>query len=168
MLSQLTTPSTRSDVLAWYITTSTLGSSVGSEAAGRIVHYLQGKDDWTPIKAYHALFWIYAGAGVLNIFLVLGLSQGCELKKGDEDYSQVPQEETQSPEVTELRDVPDNETQNRMGKIIFWLTNRLAEISPPTRSIMYKLWILLAIDSLADGMVSYTVRSLYLSYLVTL
>jgi predicted MFS family arabinose efflux permease len=31
MLSQLTTAETRSDVLSWYVTTSTLGSSIGME-----------------------------------------------------------------------------------------------------------------------------------------
>ena len=52
VLSQLTTPETRADVLAWYVTTSTLGSSLGSEASGRIVHYLQSLEGWTPVDSY--------------------------------------------------------------------------------------------------------------------
>jgi hypothetical protein len=36
------------------------------------------------------------------------------------------------------------------------------EISPETRSIMYKLWFLLIIDSLADGMVPYSLTNYYL------
>jgi MFS family permease len=163
ILSQLTTPSTRSDVLAWYVTTSTLGSSVGSEVAGRIVRFLQGKEGWTPIEAYHTLFWIYSGAGVLNICLVLMLTDACELKPTDGSYFQVPQEESQHPTESELREVV-NSSQQQSGpkKVLSWLSSRLAEISAPTRSIMYKLWLLLALDSLADGMVSYTWTTYYL------
>ena len=41
-------------------------------------------------------------------------------------------------------------------------TSLLAQISSPTLSIMYKLWFLLAIDSLADGMVGYSLTTYYL------
>jgi MFS family permease len=40
--------------------------------------------------------------------------------------------------------------------------SRFAEISSTTRSVMYKLWFLLTVDSLADGMVSYTLTNYYL------
>src|ERR1700754_3481289 len=94
VLSQLTTPSTRSDVLAWYVTTSTFGSSIGSEASGRMIHYLQGRPGWTDVDAYHALFWIYLVMGIVNVLFVLMLTDACELQSGtkaEELYAQVPQ-----------------------------------------------------------------------------
>jgi len=46
----------------------------------------------------------------------------------------------------------------------FWknLTGRLSQISAPTLKIMYKLWFLLAVDSLADGMVPFSLTNYYL------
>src|ERR1700761_451026 len=43
-LSHLTTPKTRADVLAWYVTTATLGASIGTEFFGRVIHWLQGRE----------------------------------------------------------------------------------------------------------------------------
>jgi MFS family permease len=41
-------------------------------------------------------------------------------------------------------------------------TGRFSQISSSTRSTMYKLWFLLAVDSLADGMVSQTLTTYFL------
>ena len=46
-----------------------------------------------------------------------------------------------------------------------FLTNmlgRFSQISAPTRKVMYKLWFLLAVDSLADGMVPYSLTNYYI------
>jgi MFS family permease len=52
--------------------------------------------------------------------------------------------------------------QTWLSKTRSWLTSRLTQISAPTRSIMYKLWFLLAVDSLADGMVPYSLTNYYM------
>ncbi|KAK8035431.1 MFS general substrate transporter [Apiospora rasikravindrae] len=152
VLSQLTTPSMRSDVLSWYVATSTLGSSLGSEAGGRIVHTLREQRDWTLVNAYHALFWLYVGMGTVNAILAALLTDACELYKQD-DYTQIPQGEQQ-----EISRVP----QNWFGRSTTWLGGRLSQISVPTRRVMYKLWILLALDSIADGMVPYSWTTYYM------
>ncbi|EXJ78527.1 hypothetical protein A1O1_08928 [Capronia coronata CBS 617.96] len=174
VLSQLTTPSTRADVLSWYVTTSTLGSSIGSEASGRIVHSLQSRDGWTAVDAYHALFWVYTAMGLVNALLVLALTDACELQTTAETYSQVPQDEhdhsnvdlgehdhEQQPDVDGLTTAPSSPG-TWISKIGLWFSTRFAEISAPTRSIMYKLWFLLSVDSLADGMVPYTWTTYYM------
>lgn len=208
MLSQLTSPSTRADVLAWYVTTSTLGSSAGSEASGRIIHYLQDRRWWTEVETYHALFWVYTVMGLVNALLVLPLTSACELDTGgkgdasnDEAYSQVPQDEdvretsgqqgrsttinadqeitdpapaTPTPTTTafhrpalEPMSMQPTKSQSQLlqrwtTRIKQWLTNNFTSISSSTRSVMYRLWFLLVIDSLADGMVPYSLTNYYM------
>ena len=171
ILSQLTTPSTRADVLAWYVTTSTLGSSIGSEVSGRILHRLQEIEGWEPAAAYHALFWILAASGVVNACLVLLLTRDCEMpgsghEGGKEAYTRLPGNEHEAAEAARspARPAGGSESGNggaeaRSGN---WLTSRLAQISAPTRSVMYKLWLLLALDSVADGMVPYSLTNYYM------
>ncbi|KAI1351592.1 major facilitator superfamily domain-containing protein [Xylaria sp. FL0043] len=169
ILSQLTTPSTRSDVLAWHVATPLIGSSIGSEVSGRILHWLQSKDGWSDIDSYHALFWIYAGMGFVNLGLVSLLTDACELQPSDSSYAQIPQGEFEIVESDETLNLPapepidvPTEKSNRLTKAWTWFSNRLGEISRPTKSTMYKLWALLALDSLADGMVSYSLTNYYL------
>ncbi|CZT23444.1 related to Staphylococcus multidrug resistance protein [Ramularia collo-cygni] len=181
ILSQLTTPKTRSDVLAWYVTISAVGSSVGAESSGRIIEYLRGKDGWSLGNAYHALFWIYAVMGLVNAGLVLLLTEECEADaKQEESYAQVSQEEhTQtSPEehedgvemtngshrTTNPQDIlPEAPlAPSSQSRIRTWITRWMGPISNSTLAIVYKLWILLAIDSLADGMVPYSLTTYYL------
>ncbi|RYP30703.1 hypothetical protein DL767_006119 [Monosporascus sp. MG133] len=164
ILSQLTTPSTRADVLAWYVTTSTLGSSMGSEASGRIVHFLQESKGWAPVDAYHALFWIYAVMGVVNALLVLLLTSDCEIDGRQEAYARLPQGENDRVGAAVLRGSPaaTRSQGNWVKRGVFWFSSRLAEISAPTRSVMYKLWFLLAVDSVADGMVPYSLTNYYM------
>ncbi|KAI1777513.1 MFS general substrate transporter [Hypoxylon cercidicola] len=164
MLSQITTPATRADVLAWYVTTALFGSSLGSELSGRVLHFLQSKDDWSEIDSYHGLFWIYTGMGLVNVVLVLLLTDSCELPSSKETYTQLPQEENVSSinVGAEDRIEPPEVSGNWFMRVPRWLFDRLAQISAPTRSVMYKLWFLLAVDSLADGMVPYSLTNYYM------
>ncbi|EXJ59780.1 hypothetical protein A1O7_03927 [Cladophialophora yegresii CBS 114405] len=195
VLSQLTTPTTRADVLAWYVTTSTLGSSVGSEVSGRLIHYLQARPGWTDVDAYHALFWIYLIMGIVNVLFVLLLTDACELRasdKGEEMYSRVPQEDqrheeadtdeavghhqpqsqsqSQSQSDVEAASPPPTPTRprspelptSRLSRALSAFSSALSQISKTTRRTMYKLWFLLIIDSLADGMVPYSLTNYYM------
>ncbi|KAI3328480.1 major facilitator superfamily domain-containing protein [Ustulina deusta] len=169
ILSQLTTPSTRSDVLAWHVATPLIGSSVGSEVSGRILHWLQSKDGWSDVDSYHTLFWIYAGMGFVNIALVLLLTNACELQPPDSSYTQIPQTETEIRDSEESLNTPapepvdvPTEKSHPLVKAWTWFSDRLGQISRQTRSTMYKLWFLLALDSFADGMVPYSLTNYYL------
>lgn len=172
VLSQLTTPKTRADVLAWYVTLSALGSTVGSEASGRIIEYLQSFDGWTLGDAYHSLFWIYAVMGIVNAALVLLLSNACEAEKTQEKYAQVAQDDSEddSTELVDSPDVPQNPNQAEPSlptpaqpKAWYsWLFSWMGPISSPTLAVMAKLWILLAVDSLSDGMVPYSLTNYYM------
>lgn len=174
VLSQLTSPKTRADVLAWYVTLSTVGSAIGSEAGGRMIHGLTGLNDWSLVDAYHAIFWVYTAMGFVNALLVWFLTSACELQgSANAEYARVAQDECESVELSprESEDVQrpiaqeDGEsrtTRENAEKPKRRWTNALSQVSKisrPTRSVMYKLWFLLGVDSIADGMVPYTLTN---------
>ncbi|KAJ4406061.1 hypothetical protein N0V82_010207 [Gnomoniopsis sp. IMI 355080] len=162
-ISELTVPETRSDVLTWYITTASLGSASGTVAAGRLIQWLQDKDGWTLLDAYHVCFGVYALMGFLALLATLSLSPKCELKEPT-----VPKEEVETSEAAEgllagqeLSPVDDSHHVISEPKSEP-KTNKIAQISKETRSIMYALWFLLMVDSLADGMVSMSLTTYYI------
>jgi MFS family permease len=172
VLSGLTDDKTRSDVLTWYVTATTLAGAIGTEVAGRVLQFVEwknGSDEEAEKKAFHVLFWGYAIFGVVACVLCLGLSKRCEAagEKDAKGYSKVSQGEegrdeqeeevlleAMTPSTTDGRR-PESPARNNEKKSYF------SQISKPTRSIMYKLWILLGIDSLADGMTPYSLMNYY-------
>ncbi|EME77656.1 uncharacterized protein MYCFIDRAFT_157723 [Pseudocercospora fijiensis CIRAD86] len=153
IISQLTTPSTRSDVLAWYVTFSAWGSSVGSEASGRIIDYLQNRDGWTIKDAYHSLFWVYAVMGIVNAMIVFCLSKDCEADALQDEKN--PAEPSANPTAPV-------EPSSQFKALTTRLTSWTGHISGSTLSVVWKLWALLALDSLADGMVPYSLTTYYM------
>jgi MFS family permease len=184
VLSGLTDEKTRSDVLTWYVTSSTMAGAVGSEVAGRAVHYIEGKSGDAK-KAYHMLFWGYAGFGLLGCILCLGLSKRCEAagekgaemkERGRRTRADDGEEEevllqAMTPSTTDGFDsTPRNSTSQAQARPVrtththpnpTGLRSYLTQISPATFRIVYKLWMLLAIDSLADGMTPYSLMNYY-------
>jgi MFS family permease len=172
MLSQLTTANTRSDVLAWYVSFSTLGSCIGTEAAGRIVQHLLGSR--TAAESYHMIFWMYSGMGLVNLVLSSFLSESCELaeptKTRESDILLRDIDDRSDDGLDEFPGLapppPRPEAQPKKAKArgLFAVRSFLAEICPETLSIMYKLWFLLAIDSIADGMTPYSLTNYYIDH----
>ena len=152
-LSHLTTPKTRADVLAWYVTTASVGSAIGSEVAGRIVYSLQRWDGWTLVDAYHTVFWMYSGMGLLNMVFTILLSSKCEATES-------PETEESDVLLNEMDEQEDTDPPNTIP--VPEKRSLFAQISRDTRSIMYKLWFLLVVDSLADGMTGYSLTVYYM------
>ncbi|GAB1312650.1 hypothetical protein MFIFM68171_02860 [Madurella fahalii] len=156
IVSELTTPATRADVLVWYVTMSSLGSSVGTVLSGRIIEWLRVREGWTLLDAYHGCFWLYAVMGGVNLACNVILSERCELRKA------VPQADEGEAEPL-LRQMPSGpervgdgkETNNEQAS---WVS----QISHETLSIMAVLWFLLMVDSLADGMASMSLTTYYM------
>ncbi|KAH6638254.1 major facilitator superfamily domain-containing protein [Boeremia exigua] len=171
ILSGLTDEKTRSDVLAWYVTFTTMAGAVGAEVAGRVVHALEKRHD--VVKAYHALFWAYAAFGVVGSVLCLGLSERCEA--AGERHAELQKRRRNDGEEEEVlleamapssADGSDHEEIRPARHADIRVSPKkkqsyFSQISKTTRSIMYKLWILLAIDSLADGMTPYSLINYY-------
>jgi MFS family permease len=178
ILSQLTTAKGRSNVLSWYVTSASFGSAIGSEIAGHIVQTTVTTQEagsekigkrWTQVDAYHACFGLYILFGAINMGCSALLSKRVEL-----DGVPDPKEDGQGAELALLDDVdgvgsgdssmPDRGATTRTGLAAVAETPKsgFARISPQTRSIMFKLWPLLIVDSLADGMASLSLTSYYL------
>lgn len=175
-LSHLTSKDTRSDVLAWYITTSSLGSAVGTEVSGRVVQFLKNREGGTVRGAYHGVFWGYAAMGLLNMGLSLAMSSRCEVRNHDrkEEVGESGEEnEILLDEMDDESSSPISDNNNRDSTTEFskpiptakleTKKSMVAQISRPTLAIMYKLWFLLIVDSLADGMTGYSLTVYYLS-----
>jgi MFS family permease len=174
ILSGLTDEKSRSDVLSWYVTATTMAGAIGAEVAGRTVQALE-KSSGNVTKAYHALFWGYAAFGIIGSVLCLGLSSRCEAAgeklaemkergrgSGDGEEEEVLLE-TMTPSTTD--EFEDRENVGRQANLRAPPSQTkpgyFSQISKTTRSVMYKLWILLAVDSLADGMTPYSLRNYY-------
>jgi MFS family permease len=174
ILSGLTDDNTRSDVLSWYVTATTMAGAIGAEVAGRTVQALE-KSSGNVTKAYHALFWGYAAFGVVGSVLCLGLSSRCEAAgekraemkergrgSGDGEEEEVLLE-VMTPSTTD--EFEDREGVGRQTNLRAPASPKkpgyFSQISKSTRSVMFKLWILLAVDSLADGMTPYSLRNYY-------
>jgi Na+/melibiose symporter-like transporter len=162
-LSHFTNPKTRADVLSWYIMTASLGSAIGTEVSGRVVDFLQHIEGWTLIEAYHTVFWVYVVMGTLNTVFMLLLSTNCEAEK-------VPETEA-SKMLLEERGRKDDENDNEDEDLQAAVgqepqtprkTTLIAQISRETRSVMYKFWFLLTVDSLADGMTPMALTTYYI------
>lgn len=167
-ISHLTTSKTRSDVLSWYVTISSLGSAAGTEFSGRAVDFLRKLDGWAITDAYHAIFWLYIVMGITTILFTSLMSDKCEVAEPPpetEASERLLDEREQRAEVADedndedkqdLNSAPVHSPDTPQKKGLF------AQISLETRLIMYKLWFLLAVDSLADGMVSLSLTYYYI------
>lgn len=156
-------------MLSWYVTLSTLGSSLGSEASGRLIELLRERNGWSLTSTYHAIFSIYAIMGLLNAGLVALLTSACESDSLTKSYKPVGQPTDE--EDYELDDEDDlvrpsppdlAPPRSRWQSAIAWMRSFLAGISAETLTICYKLWALLTLDSLSDGMVPYSLTNYYM------
>jgi MFS family permease len=150
IVSELTTPATRADVLVWYVTLASLGSSVGTEMSGRIIESLNAREGWTLVDAYHGCFWLYAVMGVVNMGCAAMLSGKCELRS-----LQVAEQSEREPLLGGSGASGQEEEPKQR-------TSWVAQISRETLGIMVVLWFLLMVDSLADGMANMSLTTYYI------
>lgn len=148
----------RSDVFAWYVVLGTLGSAFGLAGTGWLVEGLKGKG-WTELETYRVVFWMYGGLGVVKAVVTRFLSTRCEVDGGDkEGYVPVGGQEAAEDDDDDERSAPPPpppapKPKPKMG---------FASLSTKTRWTLLRLCALFAIDSLASGMVPYSLINFYL------
>lgn len=150
-----------------YMATAALGSASGVAAAGRTIQWLQAKDGWTLLDAYHVCFGVYALMGVFASLATFSLSPKCELKETvvteEHETGEAAEGLLENHELSPVDDchqVAEEEPKPKPNPNP--KPSKIAQISRETRSVMYALWFLLMVDSLADGMVSMSLTTYYM------
>jgi hypothetical protein len=108
------------------------------------------------------MFWVYTGMGVINMALTMLLSTRCEV-------TPIPQIDHETREAGILLDDIDSDedananpsTENHKQTAPEKRKGLIAQISPETRTMLYKLCSLFALDSLASGMTPWSLVNLY-------
>ena len=146
----------RSSVLAWYILSGTLGTASGTILCGWVVQQLQTQRHWSAIDSYRVVFWVYAVAGLVKLLLSCILSAKSEPEKKAHEAS--PREED-----GEIRPLLDGEglvngnkhkpKPKSESESTSWFSSLLPSLSPESQSLVFKLCLLFAIDSIASGLV---------------
>lgn len=180
-LAHLTAAEGRSDVFAWYVVLGTIGTSVGMGSCGWIIERLKSKG-WEERDAYRVTFCMYAGIGVLKGLLTLVLSSRCEAEQEPgREYQPVQQQDQDDEQNVELLRRGGSEDDNDDGdrdpsqKPLpppppppspppkpAAKKNAFSQLSSKTRGTLLKLCLLFSIDSLASGMVPYSLINFYL------
>ncbi|KAK5086218.1 hypothetical protein LTR70_000004 [Exophiala xenobiotica] len=146
IVSQLTPSMDRSSMLAWYTLHGTAGVAVGTISCGWVVRVLQNKNDWEPVQTYRLIYAAYAAMGILKFCMCLALSKACELEPPKTPSH--PDNDERQPLLANGHDErqPGRESQKSMVRSL------QPSLSTETRSLILKLGVLFAMDSLASGL----------------
>lgn len=164
-LAQLTPSEIRSDIFAWYTLIGTAGTACGTIICGWLVQSLQALDGWTPTRSYRVIFGLYALLGILKLVLALMLSEKCEVEPEKQDRHDAVEmgdveaegllsdadddEDSHPPKAPPTKPAPKPPAPAKAkAKTSIW-----PQISPESRTILVKLCLLFAIDSMASGLV---------------
>ena len=168
-LAHLTVPDTRAYVLTWYVVLASFGSAIGIGVCGWFVDHLQDKLHRTPTQSYHAVFWIYAAVGALKMLLSFALSSQCELdpkpappyRSADAAEAADPSSETRP--LLEDRDLPEPDGRSEDSSPAKKTQKRsvFSGLSKETQWTLFRLCLLFFIDSLASGMVPFSLINYY-------
>ena len=126
--------------------------------SGWIVQALLGGGGWPETRAYRAIFGIYAVLGLIKLVLAFMLSDKCEPEMPTQEYQEVHQMmEDMEPEggLSEDEDSQDEHVPSKPNEPLPEVKRKSIwpAISPASRSILVKLCLLFAVDSLASGLV---------------
>ncbi|KAJ4423387.1 hypothetical protein N0V82_001991 [Gnomoniopsis sp. IMI 355080] len=162
----------RSDVFAWYVVLGTLGSACGLAGTGWLVEGLKGRG-WTELETYRVVFWMYGGLGVVKAVVTRFLSTRCEVNGDKEGYVPVARQEA-APLADGEEDDDDDNNEHRDQRPARPVAAAAAAAAPSkpklgfaslstkTRWTLLRLCALFAVDSLASGMVPYSLINFYL------
>jgi MFS family permease len=135
-------------MLAWYMLFGTTGVAVGTILTGEVVQHLQTTHRWAPVDSYRIIFWAYGAMGLVNFCLSLTLTTKSEIEKIT--YSMPADDETRPLLSGNARDTAEADT--KPYKPLLFLKSHLPSLSRESRSVVFKLCFLFAIDSIASGL----------------
>ena len=151
-LAHLVTKEDRTSILAWYTMCGFIGTSLGIVTCGWVVRALQLKLGWTPLESYRVVFYTYAVLGLIKFILCLVLSDRCEPEKKAEQVSSSADSDSERRPL--LTQDPINATKDPVSRSskTSKLRSILPELSSESASLVWKLCLLFALDSLGSGL----------------
>ena len=176
-LAGLVGEESRSDIFAWYVVVGTFGSAVGLTGAGWVVEGFKKRAGWEELDAYRVVFWLYALIGLVKSLLTFLLSTRCEVHgyqpartessaPGSADHSEragflaadrVPEDGDGDDDVLPpASSAPTPPPKPKMG-----LGQLFARSRDRRDFTLLRLCLLFAVDSLASGMVPYSLINFY-------
>ncbi|KAI9813615.1 MAG: para-aminobenzoate synthase, (PABA) [Pycnora praestabilis] len=167
-LSHLTTTDIRSDIFAWYIVSGTSGIACGTLASGWSVEKLKNEAGWDDARTYRSIFWMYTLLGCIKFGLTMLLSERCEVQHMSKKA--VESEELEAMLANGDEEESEEQREQRIKKAkhqqqvksIAEKKGRLARISKQSRITLLRLCMLFAVDSLASGLVPFSLVSYFL------
>ncbi|KAK4077416.1 uncharacterized protein Triagg1_3748 [Trichoderma aggressivum f. europaeum] len=157
VVAHLTEPASRSDVYAWYSLLGTAGTAFGLMTGGWAVQYVSTVLHWELIDAYRSIFYGYAVAGLVKLFLALLLSSAVEAdEKASSAKATIQFNETgNSTETSPLlgsgnASLQADEEQKSRSRAAALLPN----ISKEGYALMTSLCVFFALDAFASGLAS--------------
>ncbi|CAK7234005.1 hypothetical protein SBRCBS47491_008803 [Sporothrix bragantina] len=155
VLAQLTPTAQRSDMFAWYTLFGTAGTALGSLTSGGIVQIIQDRDGASN-TAYRVIFIMYAAIGVVKCLLTLALTSAVEAAPAwpAPASSTEPNERSAllSGEGRDETDPNSDSTSVSKPTVSQRIRYLFPHISHESRSILFRLILLFALDSFASGM----------------
>ena len=140
-----------------YVVMAVIGTSSGLVVGGHVVDHLLSLKGWNELDAFRAIFWIYAGVGCFKALMILFLSRQCEQAEKEVLVSNEREPLLNGTEGSE------NGLQTPLppSRPSRW-SNPISMISKQNRWILFKLCSLFFLDSLASGMVPFSLINLYM------
>lgn len=153
VIAHLTDAPHRPSVFAWYTLIGTLGTALGLFTCGWVTTWLVERKGWEVVETYHLVFFIYAAIGGLKLVLTLLLSGRCEADKA----SPPSQRETEGERAPLLGQPNDDQPkqqqqQQQQKKKKPSKFAMLPKLSRESRTILFQLCLLFALDNFASGL----------------
>ena len=156
-LAQLTASDIRTDIFAWYTLLGAAGSACGTIVCGWLIEALLQLGEMKELSVYRVVFGIYACLGIVKLALALMLSPNCEQEsehKTPHDTVELGRTEAEGL----LSEDEDNSThqKGRVDEAPMMIPKKkhslLPNISSESRSVLLRLCLLFAMDSLGSGL----------------
>jgi len=167
MQAQLTPHNLRADIFAISNLVGFLSAALGQVSIGWLTETLIGSWGWNALAAYRAVFWVYAICAVVKLGLTVLMTEACEAEQKKEEYLPVAADENIPLQADDAIDEPDTPetpmpttpSKLRMPKPPTWLSRAgdlVPSLSAESKSIVWKLSLLFALDNVAAGLVANT------------
>ncbi|KAI2628775.1 MFS general substrate transporter [Hypoxylon sp. NC1633] len=143
VVAQLTDPSNRNDIFAWYSLLGSLGTACGCMVCGWVIQYLTEVLQWNFTRAYRLIYIVYSVLGLVKLALTLLLSHSTESEKKQLQRAQERDGETR-PLLSENSGASHNPKRG--------LRALLPDISKESIPVIIAICLLWGLDSFASGL----------------